>query len=242
MNHNKAYPLLILLVAILLISIIAKPLQAQQWQQVKNQEGIQVYTRAIPGSGIKEFKAVTTINSSLDSVLGVLNDISACPQWVYQCTQPALIQSISFGERYVYQVNDFPFPSRNRDIILHAKLNQSLTTKTITIQLQAAPHFCKNQQTTICKKVNQSKLVRIEKSKGFYLLEPIAKNKIQITWQHHMEPGGNLPNWLVNNLITDAPFYTLKKLARIVQESKYQKAKLKHNAKGLIIGFEVKSW
>ncbi|MCX4024610.1 START domain-containing protein [Endozoicomonas sp. SM1973] len=241
MSYNKTPHSLIITLAILLLTL-ANISRANKWQQVKNKEGVKVYTRAIPGSEIHEFKGVTTINTSLASLIGVLDDVSACPQWVYQCTQPTLIQSVSFNERFVYQVNDFPFPSKNRDIILHAKLSQSPSTKAITIQLRAAPDFCHNNKKAICKQINKSKLIRIKKSKGFYLIEPLTKNKIQITWQHHAEPGGDLPTWLVNNLITDTPFYTLKKLAHIVQKNKYQTARLKYDTKGLIVGFEVKNW
>lgn len=215
---------------------------ASQWELIKNKDSIQVYTRDIPGSAISEFRGIVTISSSLDSILGVLDDIRACPEWVYQCAQPALINSLNFNERFVYQVNDFPFPARNRDTILNAQLRQDPQTKIITIKLQAYPGYCNNRDSAICKKINQSKLVRINKSSGYYQLEPLTNGQVKVTWQHHAEPGGDLPNWLVNNLITDTPFYTLKKLASIVKKEKYQNAKLKYNSKNIVEGFDVKNW
>ena len=148
-----------ILIPLLSLSLVANITFASQWKLAKNQDGIQVYTRKIPNSAIHEFKGIVTITTSLDSVVGVFDDIQACPQWVFQCTQPALIQSLGFNERIVYQVNDFPFPSRNRDLILYAKLSQNPQTKIITVKLEASPSYCHNKRSAICQQINQSKML-----------------------------------------------------------------------------------
>jgi hypothetical protein len=63
-----------------------------------------------------------------------------------------------------------------------------------------------------------------------------------VTWQHHTEPGGSIPNWLVNKLIVDTPFNTLRNLRSIVQEEKYEKVKLKNSPDGVAIDWEIKNW
>ncbi|MFQ5787419.1 MAG: START domain-containing protein, partial [Thermodesulfobacteriota bacterium] len=82
---------------------------------------------------------------------------------------------------------------------------------------------------------------RIKKSTGSYKLKPLTDSTIEVTWQHHTEPGGGIPKWLVNSLLVDTPFKTLKNLRKIVQEDKYKKTKLKYS-EGVAVDWEVKGW
>ena len=202
-----------------------------QWELVKDENGIKVYLRTIPGSEIKEFKGVTNINSSLDSIVAVLDDTEACAKWVHNCKDPAKLSEISFNEGYVYQVIDFPFPVKDRDIILHSVMTQKADTKEVTVQLNAVPDY-----------IPETKNVRIKKSNGFYLLKPLPGGSTEVTWQHHTEPGGHVPKWLVNSLLVDTPFKTLNNLRKIVKEEKYQRARLKYSPEGVAVGWEVKDW
>ena len=202
-----------------------------QWELVKNKDGIKVFLRTVPGSKIKEFKGVTNIDSSLDSILAVLDDTDACPQWIHNCKDPVKLSQISFNEGYVYQVIDFPFPVKDRDLILHSVMTQNADTKQVTIRLNAVPDY-----------ISQTKNVRIKKSEGFYLLKPLPDGSIEVTWQHHTEAGGGIPIWLVNALLVDTPFNTLNNLRRIVKREKYQRARLKYSSDGVAVGWDVKDW
>lgn len=215
----------------LLCSIVTIGSANAQWELVKDEDGIKVYLRTVPGSKIKEFKGVTNINSSLDSILAVLDDTEACPKWIHNCKDPAKLSEISFNEGYIYQVIDFPFPVKDRDIILHSVMTQKADTKQVTIQLNAVPGY-----------ISETKNVRIKKSDGFYLLKPLPGGTIEVTWQHHTEPGGRIPKWLVNSLLVDTPFKTLNNLRKIVKEEKYQRARLKYSPEGVAVGWEVKDW
>ncbi|OMH25871.1 START domain-containing protein [Motiliproteus sp. MSK22-1] len=213
-----------------------------EWQKAKDQDGIQVFTREVPGSSIREFKGIIEINSTLDSLSGVLNDIKACPLWVHQCKDPAIIETRGYTERYVYQISDFPFPAQNRDVIHHARVSQNPKTRAITIKLNATPDFCLNNTLATCEPINRSSNIRIRHSQGTYRLEPINNMTTRVIWQQHVEPGGHLPDWMVNSMLVSVPFSTLGKLKEIVQQEKYQTAKLAYNENGVAVGFEIKNW
>ena len=204
---------------------------AEDWELIKDEDGIKVYTRTIADSKIKESKGVTTIRAPLDSILGVLNDTDACPKWVRNCKDPLKLRDVSFNEGYIYQVINFAFPVKDRDLILHSKMTHNPVTKAVNIQLTSIPDY-----------ISETKNVRIKKSAGFYFINPISDNIYEVTWQHHTEPGGGIPNWLVNKLIVDTPFNTLRNLRSIVQEEKYKEAKLKYSPDGIAIDWEVKNW
>ncbi|MGB7290622.1 MAG: START domain-containing protein [Thermodesulfobacteriota bacterium] len=202
-----------------------------EWELAKDKDGIKVFLKTVPGSKIKEFKGVTNIKSSLDSILAVLNDTEACPKWIHNCKDPLKLSEISFNEGYVYQVINFPFPVKDRDLILHSVMTQNADTKEVAIQLTAVPDY-----------ISETKNVRIKSSDGFYLLKPLPDGSLEVTWQHHTEPGGRIPKWLVNSLLVDTPFKTLRDLRQIVKEEKYQRARLKYSPSGLAVGWDVKDW
>ncbi|MGH7901708.1 MAG: START domain-containing protein [Thermodesulfobacteriota bacterium] len=204
---------------------------AEDWELIKDKDGIKVYTRTIADSKIKEFKGVTTIRAPLDSILGVLNDTDACPKWVHNCKDPLKLRDVSFNEGYIYQVINFPFPVKDRDLILHSKMKHDPVTKVVTIQLTSKPDY-----------ISETKNVRIKKSRGSYFISPLSDFTYEVTWQHHTEPGGSIPKWLVNKLIVDTPFNTLRNLRSIVQEEKYKKATLKYSPDGVAIDWETKNW
>ena len=55
---------------------------APQWQKEFSKEGIDVFTRAIEGTSIKEFKGTGVIDGTIEEVNAVLDNIPA-----YKCTR-----------------------------------------------------------------------------------------------------------------------------------------------------------
>ncbi len=231
MRNPRCLNYLIFLILAFICSIMSTRSVNAQWELAKDKDGIKVFLRTIPGSKIKEFKGITKINSSLDSILAVLYDTEACPKWIHNCKDPLKLSEISFYEGYVYQVIDFPFPVKDRDLVLHSVMTQDANTKEVTIKLTAVADY-----------VSETRNVRIKKSDGFYLLKPLPDGYIEVTWQHHTEPAGNIPKWIVNSLLVDTPFKTLNNLREIVKKEKYQRARLRYSSNGVAVGWEVKDW
>lgn len=227
MRNPESFNYLILILLMFLFSIVTIGSAKAQWELVKDEDGIKVFLETIPGSKIKEFKGVTNINSSLDSILAVLYDADACPEWVHNCKQGTRLRDIGFYEAYLYQVINFPFPLKDRDLILHTLMTQDPKSKEITIKLNSVPDY-----------ISETNNVRIKTSAGYYLFKPLHDGAVEVTWLHHTEPGGGVPTWIVNSLIVATPFETLKYLKKIVQEQKYQKAKLKYSSEGIADGWE----
>ena len=78
----------------------------------------------------------------------------------------------------------------------------------------------------------------MKKLRGLYQLTPLHDHKVKVVWIQHTEPAGKIPNWLVNNMLVDVPFNTLKKLSKQVTKKPYQDAQLKRDMMGKILGVE----
>lgn len=196
-----------------------------------NKDGIKVYIYNSKNSDFATFKATVHINTSLDSILAVMFDNESAPEWIDGCEDSFILEDVSFTERYHYQTINIPYPFTDRDFIFHSTLKQDPRSKAITITMSAVEEYCNKNPSRPCEIVNQSGLVRVTKSIGTYKLEP-DENGIKITWVQHTDPMGNIPAWLVNQLIQDTPYWTFKQLAKKVREEKYKYAQLIYNERG----------
>jgi len=234
--------------SVLFTLLLSNNATADNWQLIKNEDGIQIATRAYAGSVIKQFKASVRLNASLATILAILDDENAFPRWVHQCSAAKILKTHSFTERYSYERINLPFPVKDRIIITHSMLQQNPKTKTVTITLNAKPDYCRQKMTNtsvLCKKINASTAIMIPKASGTYKLTPVAnKNAVDLVWQQHSEAGGSLPKWLINALLSDTPYYTLQGLKRMVQQEKYKNAKLVYDSANRLTGFmpNSKKW
>lgn len=231
------FKLALLLAVFLLSSAIVTRIAGKSeydWEMVRDEDGIQVYLKSFWADDIKSFRGIIHINSSVDSLLAVIMDVNACPDWVHHCIKPLLLSKISFSECYHYQIHKLPFPAKNREFIFHSKVTRSPKTGSVSIHMNAEPQFCEDN-AHLCLLISETDLVRVKHSHGYYLLEPIDKNKTRVTWTHHTNPGGNLPIWLINSLVKEMPYRTLQGLRKKVFNSKYQQVKMVINSEGHII-------
>ena len=75
------------LVLLALRTSMGVQVHAQEWKVAKTGDGIEVSTRVVPGWGIKEFRAITRVHARLSSVVAVLEDVDAYPQWFADCRE-----------------------------------------------------------------------------------------------------------------------------------------------------------
>lgn len=211
MNHTYSFKTLLLFCTLLIWSNLAN---ANTWVLSKDEEGIQVFLRNTPNKAIKSFKSTMTVNGRLSSVMAVLENVNSYPRWLHNCRSAKILKEISGTKKLMYVVTDMPWPVIDRDAIYEATRTQNKINKRVDIKLVAKP-------TMASKVVNR---VRINTMQGSWILMPVGNNKTEVTYEMTVDPGGNIPKWIVNTLVVDIPFFTLKKLRKVSKEDKYKNA------------------
>ena len=212
-TRNKSWAL----VAMLLLSF---SLSAGEWELEKDKDGIQVYTRAVDGSDYKAFRGEAIINAELNQVMALLDDTNGFVHWMFNCKNPKLLYKASLLDRYQYLQNDFPWPAADRDMILRNEISQDPVSRITVVKLtgvdvQALPESAK---AALPKK---SDAVRVEEVEGFFELTPLSDAQTKVVFQLHLNPVGALPSGLVNAMIVDNPFETLKAMRNRVVLPEY---------------------
>ena len=195
-------------------------LEADVWQLAKEKNAVTVYTRAIEGSSFLEFKGETVVEGSVDALVALLYDTANAPAWIHDCSFGMTLKEVSFEENYVFQIYDLPFPVSNRQLILHSKL--TYTEEGARLETKEVNTFCKDKQLRRCQKVNENTLIQIKRSRGHYIFIRLDDKRTKVVWQQHIEPGGSVPDWLVNALVVDIPYHSLLRLQELVKDQKYR--------------------
>ncbi|MFS4483443.1 hypothetical protein ACKGJY_10525 [Hyunsoonleella sp. 2307UL5-6] len=169
------------------------------WELKKDTEHIKIYTRSKPNTKFDEFKAVTTLKTTLKTVL---NELLEAPKY-----DPSLTSGVSY---YVKQLSEkkhvfyahkiLPWPVKDRDIVTLLTVENISETK-VKLVLEGLPLEVPEKQQTI----------RIKQLMGYWLLEEI-NNTTKVIQQLYINPEGTLPSFVVNALLVKGPFQTFKKL------------------------------
>jgi len=186
------------------------------WEKVKVKDGITFYTRHFDESRIKEFKAETTFNTSLSSLVGVFLDIPRYCEWVRDCKNSEVIMEVHTNELFYYLEVKVPFPFENRDMIQHVKIEQDPATKWVRVNLENAPQYIPNKKD----------ITRMAVAGGYWLLKPVAPDQVQIMFQYQNDPGGGIPAWMVNMFIVESPMTTISNLRSQVKKAPYRQMAL----------------
>ena len=153
--------------------MVAAPAKSFAWELAKDADGIRVYTRTIPGSGFKEYKAQVTIRSSLSSLVALVDDIGACPKWIDTCAKGRLLKRINPRESYTYTINHAPWPVSDRDAVVHNIIRQDPGSRIVTIQIKGISDYVPEKPG----------LVRVKRRKGFWRFTPLEDGSVRVTYQ-----------------------------------------------------------
>lgn len=190
----------------------------RSWKKVKDKEGIKIFLRSIPESKFKEFRGITTIETSVDTIMSVFRDIHEHTKLLYLCCNSSLIKEINQCEYIIYSVLDAPWPIKDRDSVNYIHVSQDTMTNEVTITMNDHQGFFPVQNLR----------VRVERIEGFWKLKPVKYGKVEVALQMHVELGGKIPSWISNLAVEVFPYNTLSNLRQIVKLPKYQNAKPFH--------------
>ncbi len=205
---------------VMVILALLGVLGAADWKQVKASDGITVYTRTVEGSDYLEFRGETVVEGSVAALVAILYDTPAAPRWLHQCSFGMTLEEVRFEENYIFERYDLPFPVSNRQVILHSKLIWN--DDGARLETRESNGYCDDHPLKRCQTVEESGLIALSRSRGYYHFTPLGDGRSKVVWQQHTEPGGTLPSWLVSALVVDIPFNSLQQMRALAQEPKYR--------------------
>ena len=174
--------------------------QAEDWQVAKEKDGIKVSLSEVAGSKYKAYRGVTVMQTTMAKLRALQEDVPGACAWIHECKSQKLLKHEG-DKSWTYTQFNTPWPVTSRDSVLEVTTVDG-ADGSLTRNLKGVPTYVPEEKG----------FVRVTQVDGFWKFTPKGANQVEVTYQVHTEPGGDVPSWLANKFVVDAPFNTLKAL------------------------------
>lgn len=202
---------------ILLVFLAFASLQSFKWaQQVdgwvyeQEKKGIKVFTKKGKWGQLRDSKAVMTVNNTPEQMLAFLTDFDHYNTWFARCQKSKLLARIGDNEYIVYLFFDAPWPASDRDCVIRVKVVKDDTTGAITVTQTSEPKYVKEE----------ANVVRVQQLVSTWKLVPTSTGTL-VTNEYASNPGGNVPDWMVNTQSVETPMTTFQNLQQKAVTAKH---------------------
>lgn len=192
--------------------LVAAVASAGDWTHLYTKEGVRVEARDVPGRDLPQLRGVGVIGANLYEILAVLDDVPNHRTWVSRLERSEVLRRPSAIELWMYVRFDFPWPTSDRDSVIHVRVKRTLT-----------PHHeivLRSERSTFAGRGPVDGVVRVPRSFAEAHLRYLAPDRTHITYLVDIDPGGSLPRFIVRMLQKDLPLDILRGLKRRLRKTR----------------------
>ncbi len=184
------------LVALLFIlPVTAFFASGQSWEFAKEKGGVKVYTRKQPGSSLKSFKGVADINAPVEKVNNLIGNVKNVDWWDKNVIELKILAYEKEKYAKYYLVYDSPWPVTDRDLCVESIIHTDPATGIRTVEAKPLPNL----------EPEHPDRVRIRNYWQKWRVEPKGPNLVHVELEGFVDPGGSVPDWVYNMVITSTP-------------------------------------
>jgi hypothetical protein len=188
--------------------------QTGTWRLDKEGDGIQIFTRPVQGSAIREIRGATGVAAPFAAVVAVLADVSAIPQLSEMVSEARVLDSEGGTRCRYYSAIGVPWPLRNRDVVYQRRITQDPATLAVVLT-----------DVAVGDAPPRDGYVRMTQSRQQWTVTPNGR-QVLVEMRALSDPNGPIPSGIINMMSVGAPYKTLEKLRKLVMDPRYANARL----------------
>ncbi len=198
----------------LLFNLLSPSLSGQEngWKFIKNNDGIEVYSRKFDDSPLKEIKVQKIMETTLSSLIALMKDVENHQNWTYANKKARILEKHSEFSWIFYGYSIAPWPVQDRDMVIQSTLKQDSVTKVIKNEGECIPDFIPENEG----------VVRVPACHSLWTLKPLGDGKVLVSLEIQINLGGSIPNWLINLVSSKGPYLTIKNMEEAVKKAPYK--------------------
>jgi hypothetical protein len=175
-----------------------------------NKNNIKVWTIQDSQNPIMMYKAETTLNVPIEEAVALILDVDHAVEWVPFLSQmKVLSKDDKKGEFQLYMVLDFPFPLKDRDLVVQGKMSKD-AQGIISIQNKAIKKgYLLNKN-----------YVRLNQYEGDWSFQKLGPQKVKVSTYGYANPEGSIPLSVVNMFVQQQPYQMLQKMKVELEKAK----------------------
>lgn len=167
-----------------------------------DKNNIKVWTYQDASNPVLSYKAETILDYPMDRAIALILDVTHTAQWAPNVAQVELLsRDDRTGEFTLYMILDFPFPLKDRDMLISGKMSKD-RNGIVTI---------KNKALSQGKALNAN-YIRLTHYEGDWTFQKLADNKVKVTTSGFANPEGAVPFSVTNLLVQQQPYQMLQKM------------------------------
>ncbi len=186
----------------LCLILLTGSLNAQSWNFIKEKDGIRVYTRSEPGSPIKSYRGEVVVKASSERVCNLLGNADQRSWWSGPFSEVRVLGAEKGKFVRYYLVVPLPILLSDRDIVIETRE---------TTDPSSGNRVFKTQIVKGAVPENPDR-VRITNYYQTWVVQPMANGTVKLTLEGSIDPGGNIPAWLTNQLMASTPVRMINNL------------------------------
>jgi hypothetical protein len=168
---------------------VAAVADADDWQLIGSERGIEIFRREVPGSGVIALKGKGTVEAPLWKVASILLDTRRAPQWVDSLEESRVLRRLGVNHYIEYNHVHGPLVIKDRDFVSDVIIDVDPLAKA----------FALLYKPTDDPNVPIAHRVRGEIVSGTFRAISLEKDKrTELTAELHCDPKGSIPKWVVN--------------------------------------------
>jgi len=175
--------------------LLAGSLVAQSWDLAREQDGVKVYTRQEAGKSLKAYKGTAIIRASAEKIFSLIEDVNHTDWWDKKINQIKVLQYEKNKRAQYYMVYNTPWPLINRDLCVDVTVNIDPVRSVYRISAVPLNGTFPEQEDRI----------RIKDYRQTWTVSPEGDSSAQLVLEGYLDPTGDIPVWLSNQLITQSP-------------------------------------
>jgi hypothetical protein len=177
------------------------------WELNKNENGIRIYTRQREDSRLLSYRIETEISGSLKEVYQQVVNFQENKKYLERIDSLRVLEMDQDRKILVYMMFNVPWPFRDRDFVNRMLID--VKEDTVTLESSPAPD----------KMPIKDGVLRMQEFSEQWVLVKKSDNQTALSLQGHADPGGSLPDWVINLFVVNEPHALVRGIKREVEMS-----------------------
>jgi hypothetical protein len=177
-----------------------RSLSAQPWEFIKERDGIKIYTRKEPNSSLKSFKGEAYLHAKMETVTSLIGNVKNFDWWDDDIREIKVLLYEKDKHIQYYLIYDVPWPITDRDLVVDAVITTDPVTGVRIVEARPLPDVIPEYPN----------LIRIKKYWQKWTIIPMQPGIVHVILEGFVDPGGSVPAWLYNMVITETPLKVIR--------------------------------
>jgi len=178
------------------------------WELKCNKNAIQVYTRKPLTGNLKELRVICELATTKSLLIKTIQDINSYAKWVYSTKANTLLKTVNAQQLIYHSVSHLPWPLKDRDLIVQLSIIPGIDNNNFEMSAVSLPNYLPLD----------GNFVRVPYSSALWKVTVLNEHSLKIDYTFSVDPGGNIPTWLVNSTLAIGPYNSFVKLKELLNQ------------------------